>query len=75
MEGIAEAGLTVEESASLFGFGSVDAFRSWVITGVLADWDKNGNGYVCIADLPNTPGLPGYIFNATDDNSSSQLHA
>jgi hypothetical protein len=40
-------------------------------------WDrtvagKNANGFLCIKDLPNTPGSPGYLFGVTDDTSSAR---
>ena len=38
-----------------------------------AQWDvidKNGSGYACMKNLPNTPGLPGFIFEGVDDNAS-----
>ncbi len=35
-----------------------------------ADSDKNGNTRLCIKDLPETPGLPVFVFNIVDDVSN-----
>jgi hypothetical protein len=32
--------------------------------------NRNGNESICMKDLPNTPGHPGFIVNAVDDNAS-----
>lgn len=73
--GFHQEDMTTQEAAELFGFGSVDALRTWIIDGVIGAWDKNGNGFICMKDLPNTPGIPGFIINATDDNASSPKRA
>lgn len=74
VEGILEEGLTVEDEAERFGFGDdVDAFKEWVIAGAFS-LDKNGNGLICMKDLPNTPGLPAFVINAIDDNASTPDH-
>jgi hypothetical protein len=65
--GILEEGLTVEGEAERFGFGDdLEAFKNFVIDGVMT-FDKNGNGFLCMKDIPNTPGHPGFIFLANDD--------
>ena len=33
--------------------------------------DKNGNGYVCMRDLPDTPGIPAFATQLADDNAAS----
>ena len=69
--GILEEGLTVEGEAERFGFGDdVDAFKAAVIENIFF-FDKNDNGYICMQDLPNTPGLGAFIINAVDDMSSA----
>jgi hypothetical protein len=32
--------------------------------------DKNGNTWLCVKDLPNTPGLPVIVFNIVDDTAN-----
>lgn len=71
VEGFAQEGLTAEEAAAEFGFTDVEEFKEWVIVGAFTGIDKDGNGLVCMQDLPNTPGLPGYLINIVDDNSSA----
>lgn len=73
--GIIKEGLTVESEAERFGFGDdVEAFKQWVIAGVFS-LDRNGNGFICMQDLPNTPGLPAFLLNAVDDSASTPNHA
>lgn len=30
-------------------------------------WDKNGDSHICVADFPDTPGNPAYIWNVIDN--------
>ena len=77
--GWAEAGIPVYD-----GSGYSAAFDAWAQSVGFEDgaaiedfvrneqWDgidKNGNGYVCMRNQPNTPGLPGFIFVGVDDNA------
>jgi hypothetical protein len=77
--GWAEAGIPVYDGADYsaafdawaqdFGFADGAAIEAFVRGEQWERIDKNGNGYVCMRDQPNTPGIPGYIFNGTDDNA------
>ena len=69
--GILEEGLTVEGEAERFGFGDdLGSFKAFVIAGALS-LDRNANGFICMKDVPNTPGHPGFIFGAVDDMASA----
>jgi hypothetical protein len=46
--------------------GSVEYF-----TGYFASTDKNGDGLVCMKDLPDTPGIPPYVTQLMDNVASS----
>ncbi len=81
--GFAEAGIAVYSSPGIysaefeqfavdFGFESAAALEAYVLGEQFEQLDKNGNGLVCMKDLPNTPGSPGYLFQPTDDNASAQ---
>jgi hypothetical protein len=37
--------------------------------GLFASFDKNGNGLVCLKDLPDTPGIPPFVTQLADDVS------
>ena len=76
LAGFAEEGIdTIDELnvfAVQFGFDDWAALADWIIGD---QWDKfnhNETEEVCIKDLPNTRGLPGYIFGGIDDQSSSK---
>lgn len=34
---------------------------------LFADFDKNGNGLLCLKDLPDTPGIAPWVFQLADD--------
>ena len=55
--------------AQSFGFADGAAIEDFVRNAQWDEIDKNGNGYVCMKDLPNTAGTPGFIFGGTDDNA------
>lgn len=38
-------------------------------TGYFERTDKNGNGRVCVKDLPDTPGIAPYVTQLADDNT------
>ena len=77
--GWAEAGITVYDGsdysaefdawAQSVGFADGAAVEGFVRNAQWAEIDKNGNGYVCMRDQPNTPGTPGFIFVGVDDNA------
>ncbi len=76
--GFEEAGIDVydgsefseefEEFAVAFGFESAQALMGWVLGEQWDGIDLNENDYVCIKDVPNTPGTPAYVFVGTDDS-------
>ena len=60
--------LAVEVLAPLWGVEpTLEAVKAITLDGIANVWDKNGNGYVCWKDLPNTPGNPTYVFIVKDD--------
>ena len=78
--GFAEDGIAVYDSgggysaqfetfAEDFGFADAAALEDWVVGAHWVRFDRNGDGYLCIKDLPNTPGIPGYSFGVTDNTS------
>ncbi len=55
-----------------FGFESWAALAAWIVG---EQWDRfnhNGNEFVCMKDLPRTPGLPAYVFGGIDDQASAE---
>jgi hypothetical protein len=63
--------LAVETIAELFGIEpTVQAAHDFVIAGVTG-LDVNGNGSVCMKQLPPTKGHPAYVFNGVDDSRSA----
>jgi hypothetical protein len=68
VEAFAQAGLTVEEAAALYGFeGDVDGFYEVILGGILSV-DRNGDGTICFKAFPaQQNGHPGYIFKVQDD--------
>ena len=57
-----------DEFAVAFGLADGRALMDFVLGEQFEGIDKNANDWVCIKDVPNTPGHPGYIFMAIDDN-------
>ncbi len=82
VEGFAEMGIAVYEAdgvtfsaeyeafAIAAGFSSAAETEFFVKVVQWAGLDLNQNGYVCMKDLPNTPGIPAFIFNGIDDTAS-----
>ncbi len=76
--GFVEAGIDVYDGAAFtaefeqfamdFGFPSAQALMDWVLGEQWAGIDRNQNDYVCIKDIPNTPGLPAYLVLGLDDS-------
>jgi hypothetical protein len=63
--------LAIEELAALLGVDAThDAVYAAIVAGVGA-WDKNDNGFICMKNPKDTPGLPSYIFIVKDDSSSA----
>jgi hypothetical protein len=59
-----------EEASRALGFASAQALYDYVWG---AQWDamnKNGDDFVCMKDLPRTPGNPAYIFGGVDNTAS-----
>jgi hypothetical protein len=78
--GFADDGLAVYDQQGAFtaefeafavnhGFADAAALKDWVMGAHWAPYDKNGDGYLCMKDLPNTPGIPGYSFGLTDNTA------
>ena len=40
-------------------------------TAYFASVDKNGNGEICMRELPDTPGIPAWVSQLKDDNAAS----
>lgn len=76
LEGFAEEGIDTPDELDEFsreiGFVDWQDFAAWIIGDQWAIFNRNGNDFVCIKDLPNTPGIPGYIVNGVDDQSSAK---
>jgi len=68
--GFAEEGLTADEVAALFGFESVEELYGFALDDRRAI-DRDANGWVCLKDLPNTPGIPAFIFQFVDDRAAA----
>lgn len=68
--GITEMGLTVEEFAALVGAGSAQELETYYTANLFGRFDVNGSGYICMKDLPNTPGNLPVKFNAVDDDAA-----
>jgi hypothetical protein len=69
LPGVIEVFGSLESAADALGFESVDALYEWVLAGWLS-FDKNGDAMVCVQDMPNTPGIPPFIFNFIDNRAS-----
>lgn len=82
VDGFGEMGITVYEAdgetftaefeafVQAAGFASAAESEFFVKVIQWAGLDANQNGYACMKDLPNTPGIPPFIFNGTDDKAS-----
>jgi hypothetical protein len=70
LAGFAEEGLTADEVAGLFGFGSVEELYGFALDDRRAI-DRDANGWVCLKDLPDTPGIPAFIFQFVDDRAAA----
>lgn len=70
--GIEDGGLSLEEVAEVLGYASVAEMEAGIKESIISTFDKNGNGIICMGDLPNTPGNPAYLFRVIDDNSSTK---
>jgi len=70
LTGFAAEGLTAEEVAALFGFGSVEELYGFALDDRRAI-DRDANGWVCLKDLPDTPGIPAFIFQFIDDRAAA----
>lgn len=68
LAGFAAEGLTADEVAALFGFGSVEQLYGFALDDRRAI-DRDANGRVCLKDLPDTPGIPAFIFQFVDDRA------
>jgi hypothetical protein len=65
-----DTGLAVEVLAPLIGVdATLQAVSGAIQDGIIATWDKNGNGFVCWKDMQDTPGIPPWVFNGIDDSS------
>ena len=72
VDGIEKGGLNLEEVAEVLGYASLAEMEAGIKASIISTFDKNGNGIICMGDLPNTPGNPAYLFRAIDDNSSTK---
>ncbi len=76
LDGMAQEGIDTpperDAFAVAFGFADWAAFSAWIVGEQWERFNHNGNAFVCIKDLPNTRGLPGYVFGGVDDQSSSK---
>ena len=70
LAGFAAEGLTAEEVAALFGFASVEELYGFALDDRRAI-DRDANGWVCLKDLPDTPGIPTFIFQFVDDRAAA----
>jgi hypothetical protein len=70
LAGFVAEGLTAEEVAALFGFGSVEELYGFALDDRRAI-DRDANGWVCLKDLPDTPGIPAFIFQFVDDRAAA----
>ena len=52
-----------------FGFPDAAALKIWVLGDQWAPHDKNNDGLLCMKDLPNTTGIPGYSFGVADNTA------
>ncbi|HEU0237114.1 MAG TPA: hypothetical protein VFR14_11805 [Candidatus Limnocylindrales bacterium] len=66
--GFAAEGWTADQVAALFGFGSVEELYGFALDDRRAI-DRDANGWVCLKDLPDTPGIPAFIFQFVDDRA------
>jgi hypothetical protein len=70
LAGIAAEGFTAEEVAELFGLGSVEELYGFALDDRRAI-DRDANGWVCLKDLPDTPGIPAFIFQVVNDRAGT----
>ena len=61
-----------DEFAAEFGLGDGAGLEFFVRVTQWDAFDLNADGFVCMKDLPNTPGTPDYIFAGVDNTSSAQ---
>ena len=66
------------DAGGAFDFGSALEYKGELpplalayFTVYLATTDRNGDGLVCMKDLPDTPGLPSFITQLMDNVASS----
>lgn len=67
--GFAEASLTLQESAEVFGLATVDELYALILAGWLLRVDKNDDLVVCVQAFPDASQIPPYFFNFIDNNA------